>query len=78
MAETRFPARPPVRVHQFHHSKSYPGLFIVVDVSRKSEDGLPLAVSALIRIQNETKFSVELWIRREQMEDEFASVIEGR
>ncbi|XVE87220.1 hypothetical protein DITRI_Ditri18aG0098600 [Diplodiscus trichospermus] len=63
------------RIVSVQDSKSYPGPFIVVDVSRKLEDGLSIAVSPLIRIRNETKFSIELWIRRpEQMEDEFASV----
>lgn len=36
---------------------------------------MSISVSPLIRIHNETKFSIELRIRRpEQMEDEFASM----
>ncbi|XP_022751328.1 uncharacterized protein LOC111300016 isoform X3 [Durio zibethinus] len=59
------------RIVSLQDSKSYPGPFVVVDISRKSEDGLSVAVSPLIRIRNETKFSIELRIRREKMEDEF-------
>ncbi|XVF17781.1 hypothetical protein REPUB_Repub10bG0153200 [Reevesia pubescens] len=63
------------RIVSLQDSKSYPGPFVVVDVSRKLEDGLSIAVSPLIRIRNETKFSIELRIRRpEHLEDEFASV----
>ncbi|TYH44733.1 hypothetical protein ES332_D11G215800v1 [Gossypium tomentosum] len=63
------------RILSLQDSKSYPGPFIVVDISRKQEDGLSIVVSPLIRIQNETKLSIELRIRRpERMEDEFASM----
>uniref|UniRef100_A0A2N9G322 Vacuolar protein sorting-associated protein 13 VPS13 adaptor binding domain-containing protein n=2 Tax=Fagus sylvatica TaxID=28930 RepID=A0A2N9G322_FAGSY len=57
-------------------SKTYPGPFVVVDISGKSEDGLSVVVSPLIRIHNETQFSMELRFRRpRQNEDEFASVV---
>ncbi|KAB1669469.1 hypothetical protein ES319_1Z041100v1, partial [Gossypium barbadense] len=63
------------RILSLQDSKSYPGPFIVVDISRKQEDGLSIVVSPLIRIQNETKLSIELRIRRpERMEDEFVSM----
>ncbi|XP_039010299.1 uncharacterized protein LOC120139014 [Hibiscus syriacus] len=63
------------RILSLQDSKSYPGPFVVVDISRKAEDGLSIAVSPLIRIHNETKLSIELRIRRpEPMDDEFASV----
>ncbi|XP_040966553.1 uncharacterized protein, partial [Gossypium hirsutum] len=63
------------RILSLQDSKSYPGPFIVVDISRKQKDGLSIVVSPLIRIQNETKLSIELRIRRpERMEDEFASM----
>ncbi|GMI65987.1 hypothetical protein like AT3G50380 [Hibiscus trionum] len=63
------------RILSLQDSRSYPGPFVVVDISRKPEDGLSIAVSPLIRIQNETKLSIDLRIRRpEQMEDEFASL----
>ncbi|CAN1225139.1 hypothetical protein LINGRAPRIM_LOCUS954 [Linum grandiflorum] len=56
-------------------SRTYPGPFIVVDISRRSEDGLKIVVSPLIRIHNETGFSMELRFRRPQEnEDVFASV----
>ncbi|KAF3438866.1 hypothetical protein FNV43_RR17141 [Rhamnella rubrinervis] len=54
-------------------SRSYPGPFVVVDVSRESEEGLSIVVSPLVRIHNETGFSMELRFRRpQQKEDEFA------
>ncbi|RVX23531.1 hypothetical protein CK203_000233 [Vitis vinifera] len=57
-------------------SKTYPGPFIVVDISRKSEDGLSVVVSPLIRIHNETTFSMALRFQRpQQVETEFASVL---
>ncbi|KAK9044527.1 hypothetical protein V6N11_058426 [Hibiscus sabdariffa] len=63
------------RILSLQDSKSYPGPFLVVDISRKPEDGLSITVSPLIRIQNETKLSIELRLRRlEQLEDQFVSV----
>ncbi|XP_030975280.1 uncharacterized protein LOC115995020 isoform X2 [Quercus lobata] len=64
------------RIMSVQDSKVYPGPFVVVDISRKSEDGLSVVVSPLIRIHNETRFSMELRFRRpQQNEDEFASVM---
>ncbi|KAI9166047.1 hypothetical protein LWI28_025262 [Acer negundo] len=63
------------RIVSAQDSKTYPGPFIVVDISRKSEDGLSVVVSPLVRIHNETEFSMELRFRRIQEKgDEFASV----
>ncbi|KAM4118037.1 hypothetical protein ACB094_02G170500 [Castanea mollissima] len=57
-------------------SNTYPGPFVVVDISRKSEDGLTVVVSPLIRIHNETRFSMELRFRQPQRnEDDYASVM---
>ncbi|KAJ6288558.1 hypothetical protein OIU76_024527 [Salix suchowensis] len=57
-------------------SRTYPGPFVVVDISRKFEDGLSIAVSPLIRIHNETEFSMELRFRRSQQnEDVFAPML---
>ncbi|EXB37240.1 hypothetical protein L484_020299 [Morus notabilis] len=62
--------------HPYTDSRTYPGPFVVVDISRESEDGLSVIVSPLIRIHNETKFSMELQFRRpHQKEDEFASLV---
>ncbi|XP_074349870.1 uncharacterized protein LOC141689470 isoform X3 [Apium graveolens] len=56
--------------------KTYPGPFIVAEVSRRRGDGLCLAVSPLLRIYNETEFSMELRFQRpEHKESESASVI---
>lgn len=64
------------RIMSVQDSKSYPGPFVVVDISRKSEDGLSMIVSPLTRIHNETGFSMELRFQRpEQNEDEIASVL---
>ncbi|KAI5581654.1 hypothetical protein BDE02_07G032300 [Populus trichocarpa] len=57
-------------------SRTYPGPFVVVETSRKSEDGLSISVSPLIRIHNETEFSMELCFRRSQQdEDVFAPIL---
>ncbi|XP_057499975.1 uncharacterized protein LOC130784197 isoform X3 [Actinidia eriantha] len=54
------------RIMSVQDSKTYPGPFLVVDISRKSEDGLSIVVSPLLRIHNETKFSMELRFQRPQ------------
>ncbi|XP_062102259.1 uncharacterized protein LOC133812291 isoform X2 [Humulus lupulus] len=57
-------------------SKTYPGPFIVVDVSKESEEGLSITVSPLIRIHNGTRFSLELRFQRPQQNvDESASLV---
>ncbi|KAH0971337.1 hypothetical protein GBA52_023493 [Prunus armeniaca] len=64
------------QITSLQDSKTFPGPFVVVDVSRKSEDGLSIVISPLIRIHNETGFPMELRFRRaQQKEDEFASVM---
>ncbi|KAF9604152.1 hypothetical protein IFM89_002827 [Coptis chinensis] len=57
-------------------SRTSPGPFVVVDVSRKTEDGLSVVVSPLLRIHNETGFSMEIrfW-RPQRKEAESASVL---
>ncbi|XP_020537290.1 uncharacterized protein LOC105639629 isoform X2 [Jatropha curcas] len=64
------------RIVSVSDSRAYPGPFVIVDISRKSKDGLSIAVSPLTRIHNGTEFSVELRFRRPQ-EDEnvFASML---
>lgn len=56
------------RIVSTQDSKTYPGPFLIVDMSRKSEEGLSISVSPLLRIYNETKFSMELRFRRSQRE----------
>ncbi|XP_059458026.1 uncharacterized protein LOC132187653 isoform X3 [Corylus avellana] len=64
------------RVMSVKDSKTYPGPFVVVDISRKSEDGLSIIVSPLTKIHNETGLSMELQFRRPlQNKDETASVL---
>ncbi|CAA0840903.1 Protein of unknown function (DUF1162 [Striga hermonthica] len=50
-------------------SKSFPGPFVAVEVSKGSEDGLSIIVSPLLRIHNETDFSLELRFHRPQHEE---------
>ncbi|XP_062001830.1 uncharacterized protein LOC133719495 isoform X1 [Rosa rugosa] len=57
-------------------SQTYPGPFVIVDISRKSQDGLSILISPLVRIHNETGLSIKLRFRRsQQKEDVFASVV---
>ncbi|CAI0553988.1 unnamed protein product [Linum tenue] len=63
------------RIMSPQDSRTYPGPFVVVDISRRSEDGLKIVVSPMVRIHNETGFPLELRFRRPQEnEDVFASV----
>ncbi|KAM1156496.1 hypothetical protein ACFX2B_026994 [Malus domestica] len=64
------------RITSLQDSRTYPGPFVVVDVSRKSEDGLSIVISPLTRIHNETGLPIKLRFRRaQQKEDEFASEV---
>ncbi|XP_042974875.1 uncharacterized protein LOC122306512 isoform X1 [Carya illinoinensis] len=64
------------RIMSVEDSKTYPGPFLVVDISRKSEDGLSIVVSSLTRIHNETGFAMELrFQRREHNDNEIASAL---
>ncbi|KAH9711641.1 vacuolar protein sorting-associated protein [Citrus sinensis] len=64
------------RIVSAQDSRTFPGPFIVVDISRKSEDGLSIVVSPLIRVHNETELSMELRFRRvQEQEDDFASIL---
>ncbi|KAF6166527.1 hypothetical protein GIB67_005389 [Kingdonia uniflora] len=64
------------RVVSSRDKRTYPGPFVVVDISKKSKDGLSVVVSPLLRIHNETGFSMELRFRRpQQKEADFASVM---
>ncbi|KAK7251111.1 hypothetical protein RIF29_34030 [Crotalaria pallida] len=57
-------------------SRTFPGPICVVSTFRNSEVGLSVVVSPLIRIHNETGFSMELQFQRpDPKEDEFASAL---
>ncbi|WOH10040.1 hypothetical protein DCAR_0729501 [Daucus carota subsp. sativus] len=63
------------RIVSSQGSKTYPGPFIVAEVSQRGDE-LSLAVSPLLRIHNETDFSMELRFQRpEHKESESASII---
>ncbi|KAK6923729.1 Vacuolar protein sorting-associated protein 13, VPS13 adaptor binding domain, partial [Dillenia turbinata] len=63
------------RILSQHDSRTYPGPFIVVDISRKAENGLSIAVSPLLRVHNETEFAMELRFQRPQVKADFASIL---
>ncbi|XP_059638646.1 uncharacterized protein LOC132280907 isoform X2 [Cornus florida] len=64
------------RILSLKDSKTYPGPFVVVDISRDTEDGLSIVVSPFLSIHNETEFSMELRFQRPQQEEaESASVV---
>ncbi|XP_042508366.1 uncharacterized protein LOC122084300 isoform X2 [Macadamia integrifolia] len=64
------------RILSLQDSRTFPGPFVVVDFSNETEDGLSITVSPLLKIRNETEFSLELRFRRpQQKETESASVL---
>ncbi|KAL1538923.1 hypothetical protein AAHA92_27610 [Salvia divinorum] len=56
------------RIMSSQDSKSFPGPFLVVDISKGTEDGLLIIVSPLLMIHNETDFTMELRFQRAQSE----------
>ncbi|KAK1299722.1 hypothetical protein QJS10_CPB13g00147 [Acorus calamus] len=63
------------RVVSLKDSRTFPGPFIVVDVLKRAEEGLSVVVSPLLRIHNESGFSMKLRFRRTQeTETECASI----
>ncbi|KAI3986024.1 hypothetical protein MKX01_039106 [Papaver californicum] len=57
------------RVVSLKDSRSYPGPFVVVELSKKTEDGLSIVVSPILRIHNETGYSMMLRFQRPQQEE---------
>ncbi|CAA2970916.1 uncharacterized protein LOC105177708 isoform X2 [Olea europaea subsp. europaea] len=57
------------RIVSSQDSKSFPGPFIVVEISRGIEDGLSISVSPLLKVHNDTDFSLELRFQRPQHEE---------
>ncbi|KAJ0726865.1 putative vacuolar protein sorting-associated protein [Helianthus annuus] len=56
-------------------SETFPGPLIIVEITWKSEDGLSIIVSPLLRIHNRTDFPIELRFQRPEQENEHASVV---
>ncbi|KAL8044377.1 hypothetical protein ABFX02_08G042900 [Erythranthe guttata] len=54
------------RIVSSQDSKSFPGPFVVLEISKGIEDGLSIVVSPLLKIYNETDFSLELRFQRPQ------------
>ncbi|XP_055802836.1 uncharacterized protein LOC129872026 isoform X2 [Solanum dulcamara] len=64
------------RIVSLQESKTFPGPFLVAEVSPRSEDCLSIVVSPLLRIHNDTDFSMELRFQRPQhKENDYASVM---
>ncbi|KAL8200609.1 hypothetical protein R6Q57_011948 [Mikania cordata] len=63
------------RIVSKNDSKTFPGPFIIVEISWKSEDGLYLIVSPLLRVHNKTDLPIELRFQRPERENEYASVV---
>ncbi|XP_023730135.1 uncharacterized protein LOC111877860 isoform X2 [Lactuca sativa] len=57
------------RIVSKNDSKAFPGPFIIVDISWKSEDGLSIVVSPILKIHNQTNFPIELRFQRPQQEE---------
>ncbi|OIT19675.1 hypothetical protein A4A49_40401 [Nicotiana attenuata] len=57
-------------------SKTFPGPFLVAEVSPRTEDCLTIIVSPLLKIHNDTDFSMELRFQRPQHKEvDYASVM---
>ncbi|XP_010255035.1 PREDICTED: uncharacterized protein LOC104595825 isoform X2 [Nelumbo nucifera] len=54
------------RIVSLQDSRTFPGPFVVVDISKETEDGLSITVSPLLRIHNGTEFPMELRFQRPQ------------
>ncbi|KAJ0963386.1 hypothetical protein J5N97_028508 [Dioscorea zingiberensis] len=64
------------RILSHHDARNFPGPFIVLEVSKNTEEGISLVVSPLLRIHNESEFPTELRFQRpQQNEAEAASVM---
>ncbi|KAL3690687.1 hypothetical protein R1sor_004338 [Riccia sorocarpa] len=63
------------RLQDFDGKKTSPGPVLVVDVTRRSQDGIFVTVSPMIRIRNATGLSLELRCRRDNQGEEGAVVI---
>lgn len=56
-------------------SRSFPGPFIVTEVAKKSEEGLCISASPLVKISNESGLSMEFRFDRPQDTGEYAAIL---
>lgn len=64
------------RIGSKNDSKTFPGPFLIVEISWKAEDGLSIVVSPLLRIHNKTDFPIEIRFQRpENQGNDHASVV---
>ncbi|XP_072956243.1 uncharacterized protein [Typha angustifolia] len=63
------------RVVSLKDSRSFPGPFVVAEVSKQCEEGLSLAISPLLRIHNKSEFSLDLRFRRPHEADEESAYV---
>ncbi|ERN17671.1 hypothetical protein AMTR_s00059p00194330 [Amborella trichopoda] len=64
------------RIVSIADSRILPGPLIVVDISKRSQDGLSLVISPMLKIHNESGFTLELRCRRPQeINDESPTVL---
>ncbi|XP_031116040.1 uncharacterized protein LOC116019835 isoform X2 [Ipomoea triloba] len=64
------------RIESLQESKTFPGPFLVVEISPRTEDGFSIQVAPLLQVHNETDFHMELRFQRgQQKETEYASVV---
>nr|XP_009789529.1 PREDICTED: uncharacterized protein LOC104237139 isoform X2 [Nicotiana sylvestris] len=64
------------RIVSLQESKTFPGPFLVAEVSPRTEDCLTIVVSPLLKIHNDTDFSMELRFQRPQHKEvDYASVM---
>ncbi|KAJ4788105.1 hypothetical protein LUZ62_039351 [Rhynchospora pubera] len=52
------------RITSVNDKRSFPGPFVVIEVSKQREEGLSVSVSPLLRIHNRSEFSIELRFAR--------------
>ncbi|RAL40781.1 hypothetical protein DM860_008479 [Cuscuta australis] len=57
------------RIESLKDSKTFPGPFLVVEISPNTEDGFLVVVSPLLQVRNETDFPLELRFQRGQQKD---------
>nr|GMD56841.1 uncharacterized protein LOC109189108 isoform X1 [Ipomoea batatas] len=64
------------RIESLQESKTFPGPFLVVEISPRTEDGFSIQVAPLLQVHNETDFHMELRFQHgQQKETEYASVV---
>ncbi|GAB4847045.1 hypothetical protein Ancab_026057 [Ancistrocladus abbreviatus] len=65
-----------MRIISLQDPRTYPGPFVVFDISKNTEEGVSVVVSPLLRIHNATTLPLELHFQRpQQTAAEYASVL---